>query len=118
MIHLPHDHGTNTAALIANAPEHETFENVSEIFQLISDPTRLKIIWLLCHSEDCVANVAAAIEMSSPAVAHHLRLLKQTGLLVSRREGKETYYTLASTDEAALVHDIVDRVFDMNCKGE
>lgn len=116
MIHLPHDHGTNTAALIANAPEHETFENVSEIFQLISDPTRLKIIWLLCHSEDCVANVAAAIEMSSPAVSHHLRVLKQANLLVSHREGKETYYTLASTPMAQLVHNIIDEVFDMNCR--
>ena len=116
MIHLPHDHGTNTASLIANAPEHETFENVSGIFQLISDPTRLKIIWLLCHSEDCVANIAAAIEMSSPAVSHHLRVLKQAKLLTSHRDGKETYYTLASTPMAQLVHNIIDEVFDMNCK--
>lgn len=118
MIKLPHDHGSNTAGLLEKQPPQDTFDKVSSTFQLISDPTRLKILWLLCHSEECVINIAAAIEMSSPAVAHHLRLLKQTGLLVSRREGKETYYTLASTDEAALVHDIVDRVFDMNCKGE
>lgn len=116
MIKLPHDHGTHTTELLEHRPSQETFDKVSGTFQLISDPTRLKILWLLCHSEECVANIAAAIEMSSPAVSHHLRMLKQAGLLVSHRDGKETYYTLAQTAEAELVHDIVDRVFDMNCK--
>ena len=115
MVKLPHYHGNHTMELLENQPQQETFDKVSATFQLISDPTRLKILWLLCHSEECVVNIAAAIEMSSPAVSHHLRVLKQAGLLVSRREGKETYYTLASESEAELVHDIVDRVFDMNC---
>jgi DNA-binding transcriptional ArsR family regulator len=118
MIKLPHDHGTNTAEMMEKIPARDTFEKVSSTFHLISDPTRLKILWLLCHSEECVVNIAAAMEMSSPAVAHHLRLLKQSGLLVSHKEGKETHYTLAGTEEASLVHDIVDRVFDINCKGE
>ena len=116
MIKLPHDHGTHTTELLEHRPSQESFDSVSGTFQLISDPTRLKILWLLCHSEECVANIAAAIEMSSPAVSHHLRMLKQSGLLISHRDGKETYYTLAKTPEAELVHDIVDKVFDMNCK--
>lgn len=116
MVQLPHDHGNQTIELLESKPNQETFDKVSATFQLISDPTRLKILWLLCHSEECVVNIAAAIDMSSPAVSHHLRVLKQADLLVSHRDGKETYYTLASTPEAELVHDIVDRVFDMNCK--
>lgn len=116
MIKLPHNHGTNTSALLENIPAHDSFEIVSKTFQLISDPTRLKILWLLCHSEDCVANIAAAIEMSSPAVSHHLKVLKQAELLVSHRKGKEAHYTLAHTPAAELVHAIIDEVFDMNCK--
>lgn len=112
---LPHDHETNTLKFIENRPDQLTFEKVASTFQLISDSTRLKILWLLCHSEDCVLNIAAAIDMSSPAVSHHLRLLKQAGLIVHRRIGKETYYTLANTEEASLVHDIVDRTFHINC---
>lgn len=115
MKHLPHNHGTHTPELLEQFPQQEAFDKVSGTFQLISDPTRLKILFLLCHCEECVANIAAAIEMSSPAVSHHLRVLKQSGLLISRREGKETYYTLAQTEEAQLVHAIVDRVFDMKC---
>ena len=41
--------------------------------------------------EECVLNISAMLEMSSPAVSHHLRPLKNSGLIVSRREGKEVY---------------------------
>jgi len=113
---LPHDHGTGTLELLPEMPNMTIFVKVSDIFQLISDPSRLKILWLLCHSEDCVTNIGAALEMSTPAVSHHLRLLKQAGLLVSRRLGKEVHYTLDDTKEARLVHEIVDLTFEMNCK--
>jgi Predicted transcriptional regulators len=115
-IHLPHDHGTSTAHMIENMPDQQTFDDSAATFGLISDPTRVKILWLLCHTEDCVANIAAAVGMSSPAVSHHLRVLKQAGLIVSHKDGKEVYYTLADTEEAGLVHHIVDIIFNLNCK--
>ena len=115
-IHLPHDHGGRTSAFLENMPEQKTFDGVADTFDLLSDPTRVKILWLLCHTEDCVANIAASVEMSSPAVSHHLRMLKQAGLLTHRKNGKEVYYTLADTDEASLLHHIVDIIFNLNCK--
>ena len=115
-IHLPHDHGYKTSTVLKTMPEQETFDRIASTFDLISDPTRVKILWLLCHTEDCVANIAAAVEMSSPAVSHHLRVLKQAGLLAHRKSGKEVYYTLADTDEARQIHHIVDIVFNLNCK--
>lgn len=116
IITLPHDHGTGMLELIDKMPDTDTFNKVSDTFQLISDPSRLKILWLLCHSEDCVTNIGAALDMSAPAISHHLRILKQAGLLVSNRHGKEVHYTLAKTEEAELVHRIVDSTFEMNCK--
>lgn len=113
---LPHDHGSRTGEILKSKPDLETFDRVAQTFQLISDGTRVKILWLLCHTEECVTNVAAIMDMSAPAVSHHLRILKQAGLIVSRRDGKETYYTLADTEEAHLVHDIIDRTFNINCK--
>ena len=112
---LPHDHNNHTLELLQQSPDHMVFLRVADTFSLISDSTRLKILWLLCHSEECVINIAAAMTMSPPAISHHLRVLKQAGILHQRRDGKETYYTLADTKEAALVHKIVDDVFDMNC---
>lgn len=112
---LPHHHNTTTSALIEAMPHQSAFDKTAETFQLISDPTRVKILWLLCHTEDCVANIAAAVEMSSPAVSHHLRVLKQAGILSWRKCGKEVYYTLADTEEAHKIHHIVDVIFDFNC---
>jgi DNA-binding transcriptional ArsR family regulator len=112
---LPHDHNENTIKLLRTKPDDDVFSAVSGTFGLISDSTRLKILWLLCHTEECVMNIAAAVGMSSPAVSHHLRILKGSGLITSKKIGKEAYYTLAKTEEADLVHKIVDSVFDMNC---
>lgn len=115
---LPHDHEGGIGQLIDQVPDASTFSKVSDTFQLISDPTRLKILWLLCHSEDCVTNISVAMNMSPPAVSHHLRILKQAGLLVSERQGKEVHYTLSNSKEAELVHRIVDATFEINCKSE
>lgn len=110
-----HHHCHKTEEMLGKMPQEKAFEKVSDTFQLISDPTRLKILWLLCHCEECVNNIAVSVNMSSPAVSHHLRLLKQAGLLISRREGKEMYYKLAETPEARLLHRSIDDIFDINC---
>lgn len=110
-----HRHHDNTEHMLRHMPSEAAFDKVSGTFALISDPTRLKILWLLCHCEECVNNIAVAVNMSSPAVSHHLRLLKQSGLLSCRRTGKEMYYKLADTAEAALLHKSIDDIFDIKC---
>ena len=112
---LPHDHGEGEDIVLAAMPDRVAFQRVAETFQLISDSTRLRILWLLCHCELCVANIAAAIEMSPPAVSHHLKMLKQSGLIQNCRRGKEIHYSLANTEEARLVHKTIDDIFDMKC---
>lgn len=117
-ITLPHDHGDRTRKLLSNKPEENAFIDNADLFALISDSTRLKILWLLYHSEECVINIAAAVEMSSPAVSHHLRILKQAGLITGRKDGKEVYYTKANSEKAKLVHAIIDHTFDIHCGEE
>ena len=112
---LPHDHGQHTHEVLEQMPTPDSFAKVSDTFSLLSDSTRLRILWLLCHSEECVYNIAAAIGMSAPAVSHHLRALRQSGLIVNRRIGKEIHYTLAGTPEAELVHRMVDYIFQIQC---
>lgn len=112
---LPHDHGTNTLEVFEKAYENKSFEEVADLFSLIADSTRLKIFCLLCHTEDCVINIAAAVGMSSPAVSHHLRVLKQSHLIAGRKVGKEVYYTIADTKEAELLHGAVDRMMEICC---
>lgn len=97
-------------------PEEQQFFMAADVFSLLCDSTRLRILWLLCHAQECVSDIAAAVGMSAPAVSHHLRTLKQSGLIKSRREGKEVLYTLADTKEARLVHDMIDDMFEINCE--
>ena len=114
-VHIPHDHGQHIDQVLAKMPPEPEFGKASGVFQQLCDPSRLRILWLLCHCEECVYNLSAAVNRSSPAVSHHLRSLKLSGLLSSRRVGKEVHNRLADTEEARLVHRIIDDIFDMNC---
>lgn len=116
---LPHDHGETSQhhmsqikAQLANAAH---FQIVADIFKQVGDPTRVRIFWLLCHCEECVQNVSALMEMSSPAVSHHLRGLKDNGLIVSRREGKEVFYRAADTQQSRLLHQMIEQVMQIAC---
>ena len=91
-ISLPHDHGQTMEQELEHMPSTENFQTVADVFKQLSDGSRIRIFWLLCHCEECVINLSAMVQMSSPAVSHHLRQLKAAGLIVNRREGKEVYY--------------------------
>ena len=91
------------------------FQTVADVFRQLGDATRMRVFWLLCHGEECVINISALMEMSSPAVSHHLRSLKSAGLIVSRREGKEVYYKAAASETAALLHHAIEELMPMVC---
>ena len=114
-IHLPHCHCDNENKIIKCMPSVEDCSSMADIFKQLSDGTRLRILWMLCHLEECVSNIAAAMEMSDPAVSHHLKQLKGSGLIVSRRECKEVYYKLADTETARLVHKVCEEMFQITC---
>lgn len=115
---LPHDHGENIDQVLASLPEQEECIQAAELFKQISDGTRLRIFWLLCHCEECVSNIAAVMEMSDPAVSHHLKLLRRSGLIVSRRDGKEVYYRMADSQQARLVHRACEDMFRISCPSQ
>ena len=110
---LPHVHSEFTTKILENEPSSGIVAMSAAVFAQLADPTRLKILWLLCHTEECVQNIAAVMEMTSPAVSHHLSKLKTAGLLQVRKVGKETYYSLEDSEKAHLVHDIIDKVFNI-----
>ena len=55
------------------------------------------------------------MEMSSPALSHHLKLLRACGLIVSRREGKEVYYRAADTRQADALHHMIEEIAELAC---
>ena len=112
---LPHQHGSNEAKIRAHLPSREEVAGVAEAMKQLGDPTRLQIFWLLCHCEECVINISSMVDMSSPAVSHHLRQLKTSGLITSRREGKEVYYKAAKTPQAQLLHHVIEQMMEIAC---
>ena len=116
---LPHQHCGNEhiEEFRRELSKLREFRAVSEAFRQIGDPTRIRIFWLLCHCEECVINIAALMNMSSPAVSHHLKTLRDTGLIVGTREGKEVFYRAADTELAQLLHEVIEAAMRIRCPG-
>lgn len=114
---MPHDHGNaqRAAVLQKQLRRGGNFDTVAEIFRLLDDGSRVRIFWLLCHCEECVLNISALTEMSSPAASHHLRLLKEAGLVETRREGREVYYRAADTPTVKLLHSVIEKAMEISC---
>ena len=111
---LPHDHGQPPEPTLAAMPDTES-QTIAELLKQLGDSSRIRIFWLLCHCEECVINLSAMMKMSSPAISHHLKQLKSSGLIVSRRSGKEVYYRAADTQQAQLLHRMIETLLQINC---
>jgi len=71
-----------------------TLRKMAEMFKVMNDPTRLKIINALMLSEMCVCDIAALMDMTQPTISHHLKVMRQGELIKYRRDGKVVYYSL------------------------
>jgi DNA-binding transcriptional ArsR family regulator len=72
----------------------EVAEALAETFKVLSDPTRVKILFALSKAELCLCDLSALLGMNDSAVSHHLRLLKALKLVKYRRAGRMAYYSL------------------------
>ena len=96
-------------------PSCEDFEKIAEVLKQLSDPMRMKLFYILCHREECVLDISTLMEMSSPAVSHHLRQLRLSGLITSRREKKEVYYKASENRETSFLHHMIEDLLDIKC---
>ncbi len=76
-------------------PGKTEIEITAELFKLCGDATRVGILCALSRHRLCVCELAEVLGMTSSAISHQLRLLKQTGLVRSRRAGKSVVYSIA-----------------------
>ena len=97
---LPHDHGQSMERELEQMPSVDDFQTVADIFKQLGDGSRIRIFWLLCHCEECVINLSSMVEMSSPAVSHHL---------------KQVYYKAAETERAQLLHHMIEAMVEIAC---
>jgi DNA-binding transcriptional ArsR family regulator len=82
--------------------EPSDVEDLTEIFQVLGDPTRVRILDVLSRSEVCVQDLAAALKLSESAVSHQLRLLRGARIVRARRAGRNVFYALDDHHVLAL----------------
>jgi len=89
--------------------DHTDAENLAARFKLLSDPTRLRMIYTLLESgEQRVGDIASVVESSESATSHQLRQLRLAGLVRSERRGREIYYRIADTHVRLLLDVAVE----------
>ncbi len=85
----------------------QLISKAAAFFKVVGDETRMKILCCISSDELCVNDIASAVDMTKSAVSHQLKLLKDEGLVKSRRDGKNIFYSL---DDQHVV-DIIDIAF-------
>ena len=92
---LKHDHVGILEKVRHELPTDELLCDLSDLFKLFGDTTRIKILYSLFESEMCVCAIADLLGMTQSAISHQLRILKDANLVGNRREGKTVYYFLS-----------------------
>ena len=89
--------------IISSLPSDEKSRSLAELFKNFGDATRIRILYALYENEICVNDLAELLNMTQSAISHQLRVLKQSRLISSRREGKLIYYSLADEHVRSLL---------------
>ncbi len=97
--------------------DDQTIE-IAEIFRLMGDPTRLKILICCLHGPVAVGDLAQMTGASQSLVSHHLRLLRAARILASERRGKKVYYAAADDHIRTVVGDMIDHVAEPVQEGD
>lgn len=69
-------------------------KEIARFFQILADPTRVRIVKALADGEWCVSDLVQALEMDQPAVSHQLKFLREQRLVQWRKKGRRVYYRL------------------------
>ena len=84
-------------------PDEDELCDLSELFKIFGDSTRIRILFVLFESEVCVCDLASVLNMTQSAVSHQLKILKQSKLISARREGKSVFYSLADDHVRSII---------------
>ena len=93
-------------------PDEAVLYDAAELLKVFGDPTRIRIIYVLCQSEMCVCDIARLLNMTQSAISHQLRVLKQARLVSSRRDGKTIYYSLCDDHVKTIFYHAMEHVME------
>ena len=97
-------------AVTAKMPDEDDLYDLAEIFKVFGESTRIKIRYVLFESEMCVCDIAQLLNMNQSAISHQLKILKQSRLVKSRREGKAVFYSLADGHVRTIINQGLEHI--------
>lgn len=98
-----HDHSGVLMNVRRELPPDEELCDLSDLFKIFGDTTRVKILYSLFESEMCVCAIAELLGMDQSAISHQLKILRDKNLVCGRRAGKTVYYHLADDHVRTII---------------
>ena len=105
-----HIHTDVIEKVTAQMPDEDVLFDLSELFKVFGDSTRIRILYCLFASEMCVCDIATLLNMTQSAISHQLSVLKKSKLVKSRRNGKTVFYSLADAHVRAIINQGMEHV--------
>ncbi len=105
-----HAHGELVEKLRDTLPGEDALYDLTELFRIFGDSTRIRILYVLFEAELCVCDIAALLGMTQSAISHQLRALKNARLVKARRDGKTVFYSLADDHVKTIIDQGLEHV--------
>jgi len=105
-----HVHDDIVQKVQSEMPDENILFDLSELFKVFGDSTRIRILYCLFSSEMCVCDIATLLNMTQSAISHQLSVLKRSKLVKSRRDGKTIFYSLADSHVRTMIDQGVEHV--------
>ena len=109
---LMHAHDEIVERVQKEIPWEETMYDLTELFRIFGDSTRIRILYVLFEAEMCVCDIAALLGMTQSAISHQLKALKNARLVKSRRDGKTVFYSLADDHVKTIIDQGLEHILE------
>lgn len=107
-----HAHDELVEKLRREMPDEDVLYDLTELFRIFGDSTRVRILYVLFESEMCVCDIAALLGLTQSAVSHQLRALKNARLVKARRDGKTVFYALADDHVKTIIDQGLEHILE------
>ncbi len=107
-----HAHDEIVERVQKEMPGEDTLYDLTELFRIFGDSTRIRILYVLFEAEMCVCDIAALLGMTQSAISHQLKALKNARLVKSRRDGKTVFYSLADDHVKTIIDQGLEHILE------
>ena len=107
-----HAHDEIVERVQKEMPGEDTLYDLTELFRIFGDSTRIRILYVLFEAEMCVCDIAALLGMNQSAISHQLKALKNARLVKSRRDGKTVFYSLADDHVKTIIDQGLEHILE------